>query len=169
MISDISAKHIENRTIPILVGFLPDVAPGRDQVDDRLRYYWTLQFLKKLCLSPHLTVTLFIRLTTKLDLVSSPQLSNDEITDPECTAAYMYSILNCLADAIELKIKAGHTDLSKLGDRFITKLFNLSFSLAIPVLRCIPRDSFPKLLLVIGRIITPIVRVLPVEYVLVYL
>ena len=162
MISDLSAKHIENTTIPILVGFLPDVAPSRDQNDIRLKYYWTLQFLKRLCSSPHLIVTLFIRLTTKLDLICSPL---NETSDSECTAAYMYSIFKCLADAIELKVKAGHTDISKLGDRFITKLFNLTFSLAVPSLRLIPSQSFSKLLLVVGKIITPIVRVLPAEYV----
>ncbi|KAI0091461.1 ARM repeat-containing protein [Irpex rosettiformis] len=126
-VSSISSRHVSQTTLPLLFSSLPDQAPARDAEADRLKYWHTLSFLKRLCLQSDLFEMLVIRLSTKLDLICVPASSTIADSDHEPTAAYAHSILRTLADTLARKVELGHTDVSKYSDRLVPRLYNLHF------------------------------------------
>ncbi len=127
-----NSKIVEESTLPMLFSSLPDSAPARDAVSERLKYWQILRWLEKLCTTPPLFETLVVRLTTKLDLICSPGALGgvkDEDRDP--IAAYAYCILATLVAVLQTKEDRKHSDIPKYIDRFVPKLYNLFFYLCL--------------------------------------
>jgi DNA repair/transcription protein MET18/MMS19 len=123
-VSSISARHVSQTTLPLLFSSLPDQAPPRSAEGERIKYWRTLSFLKRLCLQPDLFETLVVRLSTKLDLICLPA-ADAKLDDHEVTAAYAHSILRTLADALAQKVEHGHNDVPKYNERLVPRLYNL--------------------------------------------
>ncbi|KIP04531.1 hypothetical protein PHLGIDRAFT_191607 [Phlebiopsis gigantea 11061_1 CR5-6] len=125
-VSAIAPRHVSETTLPLLFTSLPDIAPPRTAESERLKYWTTLSFLKRLCIQPDLFEMLVIRLSTKLDLICVPSGTTlQDVPDPEPVAAYAHSILRTLADAVAKKVELDHPDVPKYVDRLLPCLFNL--------------------------------------------
>lgn len=121
-ISEISPRHLKEQTLPLLFTSLPDNAPPREAVAERARCWQTLSILKTLCHTSELFETLIIRLTTKLDLLCFPVVSD---ADTEPSAAYAHAILLTISQTIAAKADNEHTDISKYIETLVPRLFNL--------------------------------------------
>ncbi|KAI0339641.1 ARM repeat-containing protein [Trametopsis cervina] len=162
-VSSISPRHVSQTTLPLLFSSLPDQAPPRTADAERLKYWRTLSFLKRLCVQSDLFEMLVIRLSTKLDFIC---VSNDDKSldsDQEPSAAYAHSILRTLADAVAKKVELGHADVSKYVDRLVPRLYHLHIhsSLASNDHQLIAID--PRLLSVSAEIITLVLQTVSVE------
>lgn len=125
-VSAISPRHVSTTTLPLLFTSLPNNAPPRDAEPERIKYWTTLSFLKRLCIQADLFEMLVVRLSTKLDLICVPiGETQPDSTDKEPTAAYAHSLLRTLADALSKKVQLGHPDVTKYVDRLLPRLFNL--------------------------------------------
>ncbi|KAI0629374.1 ARM repeat-containing protein [Trametes polyzona] len=161
-ISAFAPAHVSRNTLPMLFTSLPDKAPPRDAEADRIRYWRTLSYLKRLCTQPDLFETLVVRLSTKLDLlcVPSPSAEEQATDDLEPAAAYAHSILKTLADVLSAKIDLGHADVAKYIDRLVPRLYNLFiYSALLAEERPMPATD-PRLLAVTAQIITLITQTL---------
>jgi DNA repair/transcription protein MET18/MMS19 len=136
-ISTISPASIETLTLPILFHTLPDEAPPITAITARDHYRSIIASLTKLCVQPSLFETLVIRVTSKLELLSSPAASDGDVsmadeeeldTQRECTVAYAYALLHCLLSVIKDKLAAKHVDLPKYFDKVTPRLFSLAIS-----------------------------------------
>ncbi|KAF7798029.1 hypothetical protein EIP86_009241 [Pleurotus ostreatoroseus] len=158
VISSLSSRHVVQTTLPMLFTSLPDSAPPRVAESDRMKYWRTLSFLKRLCIQPDLFETLVIRLSTKLDLLCTAPMTSDEVSkDTEPTAAYAHSLLRTLADALAKKESAGHVDIAKYLDRLIPRLFSLHVHTVFRGNHSLTSD--PRLISVTAEIITLVVQV----------
>ena len=160
--ADSHSKIIEEHSLPILFGSLPDSPPARDAHKDRARYWATLRWLARLCIPAPLFETLVIRLTTKLDLICVAN-SREEEQDSELRAAYAHSILRTIESIMELKSNAGHADVAKYIDTLVPRLYGLFIGLALEESTLSQAAFTSKLLPVAGRIITLVVRLQSVE------
>ncbi|KAG9001211.1 hypothetical protein FRB90_011657 [Tulasnella sp. 427] len=132
-ISKTNAPLVEQTTLPLLFGNLPDSAPAADAKAERASYQRTLKCLSTLCLQQALFETLVIRLSTKLELVCSefPRLAegkeDHEVTTlREHNAAYAHSLLLTLEDALDFKIDSKlDADIPKYIDRLVPRLYAL--------------------------------------------
>lgn len=134
-VSTISPASIETLTLPILFHTLPDQAPPIVDIAARDHYRSIIASLTKLCVQPSLFETLVIRVTSKLELLSTPVASDSDIsmdgeedTQRECTVAYAYALLHCLLSVIKDKLAAKHVDLPKYFDKVTPRLFSLAIS-----------------------------------------
>lgn len=161
-VSSFAPSHVSSNTLPLLFTALPDKAPTREAEADRVRYWRTLAYLKKLCTHPELFETLVVRLSTKLDLLCIPSASSDEQsgTDLEPSAAYAHSILKTLADVLSAKIDLGHADVVKYIDRLVPRLYNLFIYSALPAEEKPMSATEPRLLAVSAQIITLVTQTL---------
>ncbi|TFK26217.1 ARM repeat-containing protein [Coprinopsis marcescibilis] len=121
-ISDVAPSHIQELTLSLFFSALPDDAPPRDSVEQRVQYWKNLSALEALCTHPQLFETLVIRLSTKLELLCSP---SHHPKDNEPSAAYAHAILKTLANVLTVKVIKGHTDVPKYIERLVSRLFNL--------------------------------------------
>jgi DNA repair/transcription protein MET18/MMS19 len=121
-ISQLTARHVQEQTLPLLFAALPDTAPERDAVEDRAKYWRALLALSTLCVHPELFETLVVRLTTKLDLVYASATGKEDV---EPDAAYAHSLLKTLADTLQRKVDAAHPDVTKYLERLVPRIFNL--------------------------------------------
>ncbi|KAH8075854.1 ARM repeat-containing protein [Cristinia sonorae] len=162
-ISSTTARHISQTTLPLLFSSLPDQAPDRSAEAERLKYWRTLAFLKRLCLQADLFEMLVVRLSTKLDLICSPDSppSGADATSLEPTAAYAHSILRTLADAIAVKVEKGDVDVPKYIDRLLPRLFHLHLYGALSGTEGYNVAADPRLVTVTSQIVTLIVQVQP--------
>ncbi|KAH8111038.1 ARM repeat-containing protein [Phellopilus nigrolimitatus] len=162
-IADKNSKVVEESTLPLLFTSLPDSPPARDAHADRAKYWRTLRWLARLCVSAPLFETLVVRLSTKLDLVCAPKTSCGEAQDTETRTAYAHSILRTLTSVLELKVNARHSDVPKYIDRLVPRLYNLFIYLssAETSYGFIVTDS--RLLSVAGQVITLVVQTIPIE------
>ncbi|KAI0831813.1 ARM repeat-containing protein [Trametes gibbosa] len=161
-ISTFAPSHVAGNTLPLLFTALPDKAPPREAETDRLRYWRTLAYLKKLCTQSDLFETLVVRLSTKLDLICIPSTSSDDQSadDLEPSAAYAHSILKTLADVLSAKIEQGDADVVKYIDRLVPRLYNLFiYSALFADSKDMPATD-PRLLAVVAQIITLITQTL---------
>ncbi|KAF7971317.1 hypothetical protein HWV62_21494, partial [Athelia sp. TMB] len=123
-ISSINSRHLEEQTLPLLFGFLPEAAPGRDASSEREKYRKTLSALSRICVQQELFEIMVVRLSTKLDLLCGPSASG-VVTDIETTSAYAHAILVAISNTLASKIRLGHADVSKYVDRLVSRLYNL--------------------------------------------
>lgn len=125
-VSSTAPRHVSETTLPLLFSALPDQAPPRSAEAERLKYWTTLAFLKRLCTQAALFEMLDVRLLAKLDLICRPRSETaSEPVDHEPTAAYAHSVLRTLADALAKKVELGHPDVPKYVDHLLPKLYNL--------------------------------------------
>ena len=154
-ISSTSPHHVVQTTLPLLFASLPDRAPARDAEPERLKYWRTLSFLKRLCVQPDLFEMLIVRLSTKLDLVCT---SPSDGQDAEPAAAYAHSLLRTMADAFAKKAVLGHVDIVKYLDRLVPRLFNLHICAALTKPDGTSVASHPRLVSVSGEIVTCVLQ-----------
>lgn len=126
----VSARPVEEQTLPLLFSSLPDVPPARDALPERVKILNVLTALERLCVHAQLFETLVIRLTTKLDLICVPTASSlaaQPITeeDVEVHAAYAHWILNTLTKTLQQKVDKGDPDVAKYIERLVPRIFNL--------------------------------------------
>ncbi|KAI0372603.1 ARM repeat-containing protein [Pilatotrama ljubarskyi] len=163
-VSFIAPAHVSGSTLPLLFTSLPDRAPAREAEAERIKYWRTLAYLKKLCTQPDLFETLVVRLSTKLDLLCVPSASSEDQpmadSDLEPAAAYAHSILKTLADVLSAKIDMGHADVVKYIDRLIPRLYNLFIYSALLADERPMVAIDPRLLAVTAQIITLITQTL---------
>ncbi|KAI6041211.1 ARM repeat-containing protein [Pisolithus marmoratus] len=118
-IATLAPQHLATQILPPLFLALPDRAPPRDAHSQRAAYWRALSALSQLCTHPELFETFVIRLTTKLDLLSSPLPSasaNAPSTDVldaeemEPVAAYAHAILTALGNTLSAKVSKSRPD-----------------------------------------------------------
>ena len=174
-ISKVKSAVVETTTLPLLFHNLPDKAPSVSDMEAREKYRSILGSLSDLCIQPPLFETLVIRITTKLDLLSSatPSPSSDgddpmpEADARECTIAYAWDLLDCLSGVIDAKIDLKHADVIRFFDQIIPRLNGLAIRAAAPrVGEVEPLFRDWRLLSIIGRISETLMWELSAEYVL---
>lgn len=155
-ISKVHPTVIESVTLPLLFHALPEHAPGLYDTSSRDKYRSILRSLSELCVQPALFETLVIRITTKLDFLTSSTSTAEEPTTQEareCEVAYAWDLLHCLAGVIDKKVDDKHVDVVKHFDTIVPRLYALCISAAAPKLggqEPLFRDR--RLLTVVGRI-----------------
>ncbi|CDO69761.1 hypothetical protein BN946_scf184766.g6 [Trametes cinnabarina] len=161
-VSSFAPGHVSGNTLPLLFTSLPDHAPPREAEAERIRYWRTLAYLKKLCTQPDLFETLVVRLSTKLDLVCVPSASvgDSAPVDLEPSAAYAHSLLKTIADVLSAKIDVGHKDVTKYIDRLVPRLYNLFIYSALLAEERPVVATDARLLAVAAQIITLITQTL---------
>lgn len=135
-IAGVHADVVEGVTLPVLFHTLPETAPEESDVDGRDAYRRILSALTDLCTMPALFETLVVRITTRLDLLSSATpIEEDAATGAsrrECTVAYAWDLLNTLQTVISIKLEAKHVDLPKYYSQVAPRLFGMVVSAALP-------------------------------------
>ena len=164
-ISGITPRHISQTTLPQLFSSLPDRAPDRTADAERLKYWRTLAFLKRLCVQSELFEMLVVRLTTKLDLICVLDSREDrkDAASLEPTAAYAHSILRTLADTIAMKVDKGGADVPKYIDRLLPRLFHLHMLVALSVTDGYAVAADARLITVTAQIVDLVVQVQPAQ------
>jgi len=157
---------VEDTTLPLLFHNLPDHSPTISDVTTREKYRSILKSLSELCIQPTLFETLVIRITTKLELISSS--STDELPAEtseedyrECEIAFAFDLLHCLSSVIDTKIKEKHVDVAKHFDRIIPRLYTLVIGAASGREGALFQDT--RLLAIVGRISETMMWELSVE------
>ncbi|GHJ87563.1 hypothetical protein NliqN6_3965 [Naganishia liquefaciens] len=127
-IAKLTRKPIEEITLPLLFGKLPDTAPPLDDEVKRLEYKHILASVSVLCALPGLLELMILRTLSRLEnLASFEQAPNAADVDPvtrECNAAYAYSLLHSLLLTIRRKIQNGDLDVAKHFDTIVPRLFD---------------------------------------------
>ncbi|KAG6833236.1 hypothetical protein H0H87_009857 [Tephrocybe sp. NHM501043] len=159
-ISETVPHHLEEQTLPMLFSALPDQAPPRDAIQERMKLWRILLALKTLCVHPQLFEILVIRLTTKVDLVCLPASKRDAI-DVEPDAAYAHSLLKTIADTLTIKVEAAHSDVAKYIERLVPSLYNLFFFSALQPEQAIAADH--RLVRSAADIITLVTQCIPAQ------
>lgn len=96
-------------------------------MDGRDQYRSVLDALTELCALPALFEALVVRITTKLDLLSSAP-----VTERESTVAYAWDLLHTLQRVVDAKLEAKHVDLPKYFSQVCPRLFTLVVAAALP-------------------------------------
>ncbi|XP_006461777.1 hypothetical protein AGABI2DRAFT_185880 [Agaricus bisporus var. bisporus H97] len=160
-VSNISARIVEEQTLPLLFSSIPDVPPARDAIQERVKILDALSALEALCIQAQLFETMVIRLTTKLDLICVP--NSTTIEELELYAAYAHWILTTVVKTLQKKIDKDHPDVAKYIDRLVPKLFNLLVSAAFTVSDEIRVATDHRLVKKAGELVTLVVQTLPLE------
>ncbi|PBK99659.1 ARM repeat-containing protein [Armillaria gallica] len=159
-ITTISPHHVVDQTLPLLFNDLPDRAPPRDAVADRIKYRRVLTALSTLCQQSELFEVFMIRLTTRVELLCS---ATDIEADLEPRAAYAHAILKSIAQTMSSKVDEKHIDVPKYIDRLVPRLFNLFIYSALTSEGGYVIATDPRLILVAGDIISLVTQCLTVE------
>ncbi|KAK0239096.1 ARM repeat-containing protein [Armillaria nabsnona] len=159
-ITTIAPHHVVDQTLPLLFNDLPDRAPPRDAVADRIKYRRVLTALSTLCQQPELFEVFMIRLTTRVELLCS---ATDIEADLEPRAAYAHAILKSIAQTMSSKVDEKHVDVPKYIDRLVPRLFNLFIYSALTSDGGYVIATGPRLILVAGDIISLVTQCLTVE------
>ena len=114
-----NSKVVEESTLPLLFNSLPDTPPSLEDVVAREKYWRTLRWLSRLCVTAPLFETLVIRLTTKLDIIYSPKVVNGTRLENEIRDAYAHNILKTLVSVLEVKVNAKDADVPKYISRLV--------------------------------------------------
>lgn len=133
-ISKVTSKPIEEITLPLLFGKLPDTAPALDDETKRLEYKQILSSVSVLCTLPGLLEMMIVRILSRLETLAAAQedaatgkqseTSDDSSVRRECNAAYAYSLLRSLLSTIRSKVQDGHRDVAKHFDTLVPRLFD---------------------------------------------
>lgn len=136
----------------------------------REKYRSILSSLRELCVAPALFQTLVIRITTKLDLLSSstPASGGDEEMGEfdmrECNIAYSWDLLNTQQSVVDKKIREKHQDLIRYFDQIVPRLFTLVVSASSPKLgESVPLFRDRRLVGIIAKLVESLVWELNVE------
>ncbi|BEJ17350.1 hypothetical protein CspHIS471_0607510 [Cutaneotrichosporon sp. HIS471] len=129
----VQPEVVQSLTLPILFHALPDEAPAADDADTRETYRSVLRSLTELCTMPALFETLTVRITTKLDLLSSSDLSGPSASGPsrrEVVVAYAWDLLHTLQNVINRKIEDKHVDVARHYSQVVPRLCSLAIKAA---------------------------------------
>lgn len=99
--------------------------------------------------------TLVIRITNKLELLSTAALDGSEAIEDsrECTIAYIWDLINTLSTVIDTKLAAKHTDVVKYFDQIVPRLYGFAVEAATPRIGSLsPVFRDRRLLSVIARV-----------------
>jgi DNA repair/transcription protein MET18/MMS19 len=154
-VSKVNSSVVEDITLPLLFHNLPDHSPSIEDITAREKYRSILKSLSELCIQPALFETLVIRITTKLELLSSTSnrqvpAETSEEDYRECEVAFAFDLLHCLSSVIETKIREKHVDVVKHFDRIIPRLYTLVIGAVSEKEEALFRDT--RLLSIVGRI-----------------
>lgn len=171
-ISKLTSKPVEEITLPLLFGKLPDIAPSLDAEAERRQYQQILASVAVLCAQPGLLEMMVLRILSRLESLASScengdvhetsDAQDDAIVRKECNAAYAYSLLHSLLSTIRRKVSDGHHDVAKHFDHLVPRLFDFFVSGATST----PANSIKvdvRLLSVAASIIETITQTLPKE------
>jgi hypothetical protein len=171
-ISKLTSKPIEEITLPLLFGKLPDSAPSLDAEAERLQYQQILSSVAVLCAQPGLLEMMVLRILSRLESLASScengdvdqdSSDSDEATvKKECNAAYAYSLLHSLLSTIRRKVADGHHDVAKHFEHLVPRLFDFFVSGATSTTSN-PIKVDVRLLAVAASIIEAITQTLPKE------
>lgn len=125
---------VQNSTLPLLFHALPDSAPAADDSAAREAYRRVLKALTELCAAPALFQTLVVRITTKLDLLSTAA------GDAECTAAYAWDLLHAVRVVLDAKLGDKHVDVPKYYAEIVPRFTQLAVVAAQSADRPLFRD-----------------------------
>jgi DNA repair/transcription protein MET18/MMS19 len=163
-ISKLTTKPIEEHTLPLLYGQLPEMAPDLAATDERDRIRHVLDALSVLCVQPGLFEFLLIRLLHKLETLC---LSNNRDSAPdqdfikrECQLAYGFSFLHAINITLKRKVQEKHVDVPKYFDQVVPRLYGI-FIYATSRKESLACDT--RLLAEAGSIIEAIVAAMPAE------
>ncbi|EJT48863.1 hypothetical protein A1Q1_02122 [Trichosporon asahii var. asahii CBS 2479] len=126
---------VQNSTLPLLFHALPDSAPAADDSAAREAYRRVLKALTELCAAPALFQTLVVRITTKLDLLSTAA------GDAECTAAYAWDLLHAVRVVLDAKLGDKHVDVPKYYAEIVPRFTQLAVVAAQSADRPLFRDK----------------------------
>lgn len=133
-ISKLTSKPIEEITLPLLFGKLPDAAPPLDDELKRLEYKQILSSVSVLCTLPGLLEMMILRILARLEAVASAlndaaiETSDDAAVRRECNAAYANALLRSPLSTIRRKVHDGHRDVAKHFDTLVPRLFEFFVS-----------------------------------------
>lgn len=146
---------------------MPEQAPAESDFDGRDKYRSILSSLSELCVLPSLFETLVVRITTKLDLLSSAGADVEQTpSERETTVAYAWDLLNTLRSVLDQKLAAKHVDVARHYAQIVPRLFGLVVSAALPRAdRHIPLFRDHRLLVVVASIAEALFWEQPEEWV----
>jgi DNA repair/transcription protein MET18/MMS19 len=136
-ISKLTSKPIEEITLPLLFGKLPDTAPPLDDESKRLEYKQILSSVSVLCTLPGLLEMMILRILARLETLASAEddatttesgTTEDASVRRECNAAYANALLRSLLSTIRRKVQDGHRDIAKHFDTLVPRLFDFFVS-----------------------------------------
>lgn len=165
-LTSISPKTIEEISLPILFGFLPDTAPSKGDVDGREGCIHALSSLEVLCTHPHLFERLIVHLTTKIEIVNSQTIdtgSGLDLDGLEASIVYAHAMFKTLDAVITKKLDQDDKDVAKYIERFVPRLYYLFFEAAVSTDGQKPVGQDPRLISDASEIVSSIVSVLPPE------
>lgn len=166
-IAKLTRKPIEEITLPLLFGKLPDTAPPLDDEAKRLEYKHILSSVSVLCALPGLLEMMTLRILSRLENVANLEEATSSDADPvtrECNAAYAYSLLHSLLVTIRRKVQDGDHDVAKHFDTIVPRLFDFFVTGAISGGKDSIRTDV-RLLSAAASIIETITQTLAKEYV----
>lgn len=105
---DLLPRELERSTLPILFSQLPSEASDTSDTS----YKTALNSLARLCINPHLTEPLILRLMSRVEALSSSTQS-----------LYAHHLLFALLAVFRKKVEQGHTDLIKYAEGVVGRLF----------------------------------------------
>ncbi|KAG6329826.1 hypothetical protein ID866_9262, partial [Astraeus odoratus] len=171
-IAVLAPQHLANQILPPLFLALPDHAPPREANLHRAAYWRALSSLSVLCSHPVLFETFVVRLTTKLDLLCSPQPSSSasplstEMSNPdemETTAAYAHAIMTALMNTLTAKVSKSKPDpdVAKYINTLLPHLFRLCLEASVAADQRVLMDT--RILRVAAKIVRLIIEASPSE------
>lgn len=120
---------VQSSTLPLLFLALPDSAPAANDSKTREDYRNVLKSLTELCVSPALFQTLVVRITTKLDMLSSQPdttaASEEGPSRHECNTAYAWDLLHAVKSILSEKLDRKHVDVPKYYSEIVPRFFQL--------------------------------------------
>jgi DNA repair/transcription protein MET18/MMS19 len=171
-IAKLTRKPIEEITLPLLFGKLPETAPALDDEAKRLEYKHILSSVSVLCALPGLLEMMILRILTRLENMATSGVNQSadstgldvDAVARECNAAYAYSLLHSLLVTIRRKVQEGHHDVAKHFDTIVPRLFDFFVTGAVSGNED-PIRTDPRLLSAAASIIETITQTLAKEYV----
>ncbi|KAL4256995.1 MMS19 nucleotide excision repair protein [Pleurotus pulmonarius] len=116
-------RHLSETTLPLLFSALPDRPPERDAAIEHRLIKRVLAALPALSTTRENFETLYIRLTTKFEIVSFP-VSGNHLVDHETSSAYGFALLKALSTSLEAKVAGNHVDIPKYEELLLPRLYN---------------------------------------------
>ncbi|KAJ8694930.1 hypothetical protein PTI98_007563 [Pleurotus ostreatus] len=116
-------RHLGETALPLLFSALPDRPLERDAAVEHRLIKRVLAALPTLCTTREHFETLYIRLTTKFEIVLFPVSGND-LVDREAISAYGFALLKALSTSFEAKVAGNHVDIPKYEELLLPRLYN---------------------------------------------
>lgn len=116
-------RHLSETALPLLFSALPDRPPERDASIEHRLIKRVLAALPALCTTREHFEILYIRLTTKFEIVLF-SVSGNDLVDHETASAYGFALLKALSTSLEAKVAGNHVDVPKYEELLLPRLYN---------------------------------------------